>query len=79
MRRPMTRDKLAKCLPTVPFVFRFAQQMVETPHQALRYDAARQVSQILVDGHWVDSRHESGGQMASTRITAVRRETTDDE
>jgi hypothetical protein len=75
----MITDKSAENLLTVPFVFRFAQRMMDIPYHALRYDTARQISEVLVNGRWVDSPDAFAELTASTRVTKVQRETTDDE
>jgi len=63
----------------VPFLFRFAQPMPEVPLRPLRYDGVRQISQMLIDGRWVDSPDASVELIRATRFTRVARETSDDE
>ena len=75
----MTIDEPVKNTSVVPFVFRFAQRLPHVPHRCLRYDPARQISHVLVDGRWIDSPDVPGESMGSTRETRVRAETTDDE
>ncbi len=75
----MTDDCPKKSLVPVPFIFQFAQQMARVPSRSLRYDATRQISQVLINGRWVDGPDAFGEPMASTRLTKVRQETTDDE
>ena len=75
----MTNEESPKTWDPIPFVFRFAHRLPNIPHQILRYDAARQISQVLVDGHWVDSRLALSEPLTATRLTEVRMETTDDE
>lgn len=61
----------------VPFILRFANKLPPTRGEILRYDAERQIAQVLEGGKWVD-RVSAGGQESSTRVTAVHAETTDD-
>ena len=75
----MITDKSREGLLQLPFVFGFRQKLPELPSHPLRYDAARQISQVLIDGRWVDGPDASGLLMASTRFTRIERETTDDE
>ncbi|MGD1102899.1 MAG: hypothetical protein ABSA59_12615 [Terriglobia bacterium] len=63
----------------VPFLFRFAQPMPEVPLHPLRYDNVRQISQMLIDGRWIDSHDVSVELIKATRFTRVERETSDDE
>jgi hypothetical protein len=62
----------------VPFLFRFAQPIPAYLRHLLRYDAQRQISQVLIDGKWVDGPDALAPLIASTRETRVPRETTDD-
>jgi hypothetical protein len=64
---------------SVPFLFRFAEPIPEAPLLPVRYDGRRQLSQVLVDGRWVDSPDVSVEVMRATRFTRVARETSDDE
>ena len=75
----MINDKANTMYSMVPFVFQFAQIMDETDHQKMRYDAVRQISQILVAGNWVDGPDAQIESAAGTRLTDIDRETTDDE
>jgi hypothetical protein len=61
----------------VPFLLRFARPVPSNPRHAFRYDAARQLSQVLVDGVWVDS-PDAGDLLSGTVVTEVRTETTDE-
>lgn len=63
----------------VPFLLRFAQRLPDIPDRPLRYDAARQLGQILVEGRWVDSLDVSFGPEVETLCTKVDKETTDDQ
>jgi len=62
----------------VPFLFRFATLIPESPCRLLRYDTQREVSQVLIDGKWIDSSDSSVSLMDGTRLTKVPSETTDD-
>ena len=62
----------------IPFILRFAQQIPSVSPEILRYDAERQIAQVLECGNWVD-RLTAGGQETSTKFTKVKTETTDDE
>lgn len=75
----MITKEFTDSIPAFPFVYHFAQRLPEMPHHRLRYDTARQVSQVLVDGRWVDSPNASVALTSSTRFTRVPGETTDDE
>lgn len=61
-----------------PFLFRFAKPMPEQKVYPVRYDARRQISQVLVDGNWIDGPDSPCEFVQSTRVTATQRETTDD-
>jgi hypothetical protein len=75
----MATDNSGLTLVTVPFLFRFAQPIPEVPLHPLRYDAARQISQTLIGGRWTDTPDASLELIGATRLTEVKRETTDDE
>ncbi|HSY92506.1 MAG TPA: hypothetical protein VK812_14110 [Candidatus Binatus sp.] len=45
----------------------------------LRYDAVRQVAQVLQDDRWIDTPDASASELGATRKTAVAQETFDDE
>ena len=62
-----------------PFLVRFAQRLPDVPQHPLRYDSARQVSQILVNGAWVDAADAAEQELCSTRVTKMAPETTDDQ
>jgi hypothetical protein len=53
--------------------------MPEVPLHPLRYDNVRQISQMLIDGRWIDSHDVSVELIKATRFTRVERETSDDE
>lgn len=74
----MTDESSKVVVPPVPFIFRFAEPLPNCDLYPLRYDAARQISQVLIDGIWQDAPGSHGDLAATTRITETRRETTDD-
>ena len=55
-----------------------ASRVADTTAEPVRYDAARQVTQVRVDGDWVDAR-KAPRRAGMTRVTKVQNETTDDE
>jgi len=61
----------------VPFLFRFKEPIPECS-RTLRYNERRQISQVLVDGKWIDGSDPSAPSIASSKFTRVDRETTDD-
>lgn len=64
----------------VPFLVRRSEPMSQQPtRRRLRYDPLRQITQVEVEGRWVDSPDLSNDAGAGTRLTRVRAETTDDE
>ncbi len=74
----MINDDLKKDTPRRPFLFRFAELIPHQELRPLRYDAQRQISQVLVGGEWIDGLDAPGDIAANSRITATRNETTDD-
>jgi hypothetical protein len=62
----------------IPLILRFANKIPTVSPEILRYDAERQIAQVMEGGNWID-RLTAGGQEASTRFTKVKAETTDDE
>jgi hypothetical protein len=74
----MTHKALKVFGPAVPFLFRFAERLPHAEEQPFRYDTTRQISQVLMDGVWVDATKASVDLCAGTRITATQQETTDD-
>jgi len=75
----MTNDQSGHRDTLVPFIVRFGEPMGESPLRPLRYDAPRQIAQVLVNGSWVDTPDATGEMEASTRMTKTERETTDDQ
>jgi hypothetical protein len=63
----------------VPFLVRRSETMSQPARRRLRYDLLRQITQVEVEGRWVDSPDLSNDAGAGTRLTRVRAETTDDE
>jgi hypothetical protein len=75
----MTADSVKT---TVPFLARYADPL-HTPdtdrNSVVRYDEVRQLSEVLSDGEWSDRIDQEGDADADgTRITEVKKETTDD-
>ena len=64
---------------TVPFLLRFAQPMREAPLDPFDHDVLRGESQMPIDGGRVDAPDTSLATIPDTRLTEVKRETTDDE
>lgn len=65
--------------PALPFIFRYAAPIPHAPLHTLRYDHERQISQVLVEGQWVDAIDVRMPDARSTRITRVALESTDDQ
>lgn len=61
-----------------PFLFRFAQPIPDQVRTPMRYDSQRQVSQVLIEGKWVDGPDAIPASAGATTFTRVHRETTDD-
>jgi hypothetical protein len=61
----------------VPFLFRFKEPIPER-NRTLRYDTLRQISQVFVEGKWIDGHDRSAPPIGSSRFTRVDRETSDD-
>lgn len=61
-----------------PFLLRFSEPLPAQPGVRMRYDPVRQVSEVEVDGLWIDST-AGKGDVGGTRVTRMNRETTDDE
>jgi hypothetical protein len=62
-----------------PFLMRFSEPIRRMEIPPARYDTARSVVQVLVDGNWVDAPDAVGTVDPSTRITWIENETTDDQ
>lgn len=62
----------------LPFLTHFAEDLPQETGSQLRYDCARQISQVFVNGEWLDTPDARGEFMGGTRKTAVIQETTDD-
>ena len=64
---------------TKPFLTRYAEPLSGARRTSHRYDEVRQVSQVLVDGVWVDASEARMAVERDTRMTKVHQETTDDD
>ncbi|MFL6605749.1 MAG: hypothetical protein ACJ8R9_31105 [Steroidobacteraceae bacterium] len=73
----MTSERAAR--PLMPFSLRFSRRIPLQPPPPLRYDETRQLSQVLVDGAWVDCVEARSVAESMSRETRVRGETRDDE
>jgi hypothetical protein len=61
----------------LPFLLRFKNTISESA-RTLRYDMSRQISEVLVDGKWIDGCDRSAPSLEMSRFTRVERETSDD-
>jgi hypothetical protein len=57
----------------------FAKPIPAESSLPLRYDATRQITQVLQNGQWIDTPDASDETVGVSRKTAVAQETTDDE
>ena len=73
----MTADSKAIQHRNRPFLLLFAEPIPDVAPNVMRYDSARQQSEMLVDGQWVDTVDMSVPD-SGTRVTKVSSETTDD-
>lgn len=63
----------------VPFSCHFAQPLPElNATLPARYSPERDVSQVLVNGTWIDAVDHRDNMVSSTRETRMHQETTDD-
>jgi len=62
----------------MPLILRFAEPIPIASSELLRYDAERQITQILQGNEWVDAPNSQQGTGESTKYTKVSVETTDD-
>ncbi|HLO96318.1 MAG TPA: hypothetical protein VK195_18570 [Burkholderiaceae bacterium] len=60
-----------------PFLLRFSEVMPPQPGVRMRYDPVRQVSDVEVDGQWVEATSQNVLNIG-TMVTRVQSETTDD-
>jgi hypothetical protein len=74
----MTDERDGEGSGFVPFVLRYAERLNSVPSQTLRYDRQRQISQVFVDGSWVDTPDALGTPPPST-FTRVRQESADEQ
>lgn len=61
-----------------PFLLRFAKPIPELSYPSLRYDPVRQISQVFVDGHWIDAVDADVEAVRESTFTRVRPETHDE-
>lgn len=70
---------MTNSLLNVPLLLRFGERLpAHTSTQLVRYNANRQVSEVLVNGSWIDVA-DTNHELAGTRLTEIGRETTDDQ
>ncbi len=62
----------------VPFLVRRSDPMGDLIRHRIRYDPVRQITEVEVDGRWVDAPDHPGDLEAGTRVTNINVETTDD-
>ena len=74
----MTIEAQLEPMMRFPFLFQFALPLSQPPTYPIRYDAVRQISQVQVDGKWIDTVDASIDLGPSTKITFVQSETQDD-
>lgn len=74
----MTSETSVEQRTVTPFLLRFAEPLPDTAFDRLRYDEYRQISQVEVNGVWVDTPNALDGVQSTTRMTKVQAETTDD-
>lgn len=75
----MTTDLQMASPVLMPFLLQFAEPIKHAEPQKLRYDETRQIAQVQINGHWIDTPDALEHTIQSTRITKVQAETTDDE
>lgn len=75
----MTSRSTEQSRGSLPFILRFAKRIDESPNRPLRYDESRQIAQVKIDGRWIDTPDAGDAVDASTRMTKVVTETTDDQ
>jgi hypothetical protein len=66
---------------TTPFIFKYSEKMESQPGSMIfRYNMDKQLSEAFLGGTWVDAATlEAKVEFAATRLTEIRKETTDDE
>lgn len=62
----------------IPLILRFANKIPASAPEVVRYDSQRQIAEVLDRGEWVD-RLIVCGLEASTMVTMVNAESTDDQ
>lgn len=75
----MTTDLQMAFGVMTPFLLQFAEPIKHAEPQRLRYDETRQISQVQINDHWIDTPDALEYTLQSTRVTKVQTETTDDE
>lgn len=70
--------KIDRTSPEQPLLMRFAERIEAAPNPPLRYDALRQITQVNCRDRWIDSIDSGLAVDASTKVTGVGQETTDD-
>lgn len=75
--RPRTIAEVGLPQTGTPLIARSKTPLDSPPVDVLRYDEARQRSQVFVSGVWVDST-QAPVALAATRMTKVAHETSDD-
>lgn len=61
-----------------PFLLRFAKPIPEMSYPSLRYDPVRQISQVFLNGHWIDAVDADVEAVRESTFTRVRPETYDE-
>ena len=74
----MTNEVVRAGTPT-PFSFLFSRPIPRERQPPLRYDRTRQLSQVFVDGTWIDCVDARPHAESMSRLTRVAGETRDDE
>lgn len=62
----------------VPFLVRRSEPMSDPVRCRVRYNEVRQITEVELDGRWVDAADHPADLEAGTRVTNIRVETTDD-
>lgn len=74
----MTRERAVE-RASIPFLVRRSEPIPPSAARRLRYDPVRQLSQVEVNGCWIDAADAPTAAAAGTRLTRVNAESTDDE
>jgi hypothetical protein len=64
-----------------PFILQFAEPICPGEGLTFRYNASRQVGEVCIAGKWIDALDAPNSAIAceATKITEIRKETTDDQ